>query len=152
MIFIKIIIFLPKIGPLWAHKGPMGIPRKLELSFGEGCIFYKTCLSWPGSNSQSNIATGPKYCNGCSRCSTCNGSKTLQRVQHLQRVQNIATAISLAKNLQRVQVCQRVQHLQRIQIFKYSQCSNMSELIYSSNLIKQIFSNILNKHFVGQKL
>ena len=38
MIFIKIISFLPQIGPLWAHKGPMGIPRKLELSFGEGCI------------------------------------------------------------------------------------------------------------------
>ena len=35
--FIKIINFLAKIGPLWAHKGPMGIPRKLELSFGEGC-------------------------------------------------------------------------------------------------------------------
>ena len=37
MIFIKIINFLSKFGPLWAHKGPMGIPRKLELSFGEGC-------------------------------------------------------------------------------------------------------------------
>ena len=49
MIFIKINIFLNKIGPLWAHKGPYGHIRALMGPYGplwahKGPILFKKII------------------------------------------------------------------------------------------------------------